>query len=152
MCRDGYAACNDKSDLKECSEDLQCIETPGHTKPSLQSPHDHRECQYKQSESDRVYDNIGRGDEKHLTSLVQSSHVNYTELEQCNRENGKPGVMCGEKCIEKHIWCREERIYSCSTNTSQFTTQDNSITVPVVRSWLMGNDVLRHDSALAARP
>ena len=130
MCRYGYAACNDKSDLKECTEDLQCVYTQkyGHSKPTLQSPYDHTECQYKSNENNGRYDNIGRGDEKKRPTLGQSSHVNYTALQHCNTtESGIPGVLCGKKCVAKYNWCRGEYSDSCRTNTTQFSIQDASL-------------------------
>ena len=107
MCRYGYAACNDKSDLKECTEDIQCSDTrDGHTKLPLKSPHAHTECLYKIHENNGVYENIGRGDEKTLPTLGQSSHVNYEELQHCITNYGNPGLKCAEKCITNYDWCR----------------------------------------------
>ena len=61
MCRRGYAACRDKSDLKECTDNVQCSYTlDGHTNHTLQSPYNHTECQYKQQENDGVYHNIAQ--------------------------------------------------------------------------------------------
>ena len=107
MCRYGYAACNDSSDLKECTEDLQCSDTRyGHTKPPLKSPHAHTECQYKSYENNGEYDNIGRGDETTLPTLGQFSQVNYDELQHCITQYGNPGVKCGENCEPNTDWCR----------------------------------------------
>ena len=83
MCSSGYAACDDKSDLKICNDNIECIEKLGYNKTTLESPANHSECQNKWNENNGVYNNIGRGDEKDLTRLVQSSPVNYTELQHC---------------------------------------------------------------------
>lgn len=131
MCSRGYAACRDKSDLKECTDNLQCFHTGyNYTKPTLQSPHNHTECQYKSRENNGEYNNIGRGDEKTLTTLVQSSPVNYTELQYCTSEgDGQPGVMCGagKKCKLNYGWCRDDWLSSCTTHTTHFTTVDASL-------------------------
>ena len=122
MCH-GYAACDDKSDLKACTDKIKCSED--YNKTTLESSYRHTECQTKYDENNGVYDNIGRGDEKDLTRLVQSSPVNYTELQHCTDEDD-PGVMCGESCWRASLWCREFSA-SCSTNTTQFSIKDASL-------------------------
>lgn len=130
MCRDGYAACLDRSDLKECTETVQCSHTTSsHSQPSLGPRYAHTECQYERDENNGEYDNIGRGDERSLTALVLSSPVNYTELQPCTTAEGQPGLTCGEKCKEKIAWCRGgvRQSDTCTTATTQFSTSDATL-------------------------
>ena len=128
LCREGYAVCEDKSDLKECSEHLDCVQMgEGHTKTRLRSPYDHHECQYELFENDGVYDNIGRGDERSLARQVQSSSLNYTELEPCSDLWDETGLMCGSECVPVHSWCRDDRVSSCVTLTAHHSTNDGTL-------------------------
>ena len=134
LCRDGYAACHDKSDLAECDEGVQCMYSLGESYTrALTSHYPHVECQYKLLDNDGIYDNIGRGDEMNLTSLVRTSPVNYTEVEECRDEDGNPGVRCGAKCHPSPMWCTgtfgtfSSHGGSCTTNTTQFSTADHAL-------------------------
>ena len=117
LCSYGYAVCDDKSDLKTCTENIECRQSYGdYNKTTLESPTNHSECQYKLKENTGVYDNIGRGDEKDLTTLVQSSTVNYTELQHCTTKYDNPGFMCEEGCVVARWWCWDNLLsFSCST-------------------------------------
>ena len=122
MCRVGYSFCDDKSDLNQCTDNVQCNNALPNTKHTIQSAYSHTECQYKIFENNGVYDNIGRGDEKNLFSTL-----NYTEFKRCNTPSGQPGVTCGEECRSAWQWCRDDLSYSCSTNTATFSVNDASL-------------------------
>ena len=107
MCRVGYSLCDDKSDLNQCTDNVQCNNTLPNTKHTIQSAYSHTECQYKIFENNGVYDNIGRGDEKDLTRLVQSSPVNYTELQHCTTESS--GELHSGVSIQPHGVSMEKR-------------------------------------------
>ena len=79
MCN-GYAACQDESDLKECDDDLQCISTNGGYE--ITSYQGHYTCSYINAENDGEYDNIHRKDEDYLFKKVD--RVNFNEIELCN--------------------------------------------------------------------
>ena len=58
---------------------------------------------------------------------VVTARVNYQELQPCTTEAGQPGVKCGEKCLWRGGWCRDDMSASCSTRTTQFSTRDVSL-------------------------
>ena len=122
LCRSGYAVCQDKSDLKECSKNLDCLQIGESHVSALGSAHHHHECQYEWHENDGIYDNIGRGDEGSLTQQVQFSPIDYTELEECTDYQGAAGLMCGRVCSEVREWCREESMSSCNTDGAHYNT------------------------------
>ena len=143
LCREGYAVCPDKSDLKECTKHLDCMQKTTNYEmveshvTALRTPHDHHECQYTVHENDGVYDNIGRTDEVSLTQEVQFSTINYTELEECTDRHGQAGLMCGRECNAVNYWCRADRMSSCSTDSAHYTTN----VAPLCRNTTFWRDV-----------
>ena len=115
MCN-GYAACQDESDLKECDDDLQCISTNGGYE--ITSYQGHYTCSYINAENDGEYDNIHRKDEDYLFEKV--TRVNFDDFEQCKNSgtnNNQVGLSCGDKCTPADQWCLDRSKFSVTTHS-----------------------------------
>ena len=120
MCR-GYPLCPDSRDVRECDEDLQCVQDPqySHNKSVLVSDlsSGHYYCDYDRFRNDGIYHTISRQDELDLNIRKRIQiQINYTSITHCNNagvNSNKPGLMCGEECVEHREWCLKDRPISC---------------------------------------
>ena len=129
MCQ-GYALCDDKSDLAACSPELSCVESSYYssTKHTLNTTlaRGHTFCKYSDRINDGEYDTIGRNDEDVLQAT--SSHdqtIDYSKLASCTADYG-PGVMCGQECEDNFLWCRDPTEYATdSCDYGDFVISDS---------------------------
>ena len=127
----GYPLCPDSRDVSKCDEDLKCRLGPGtnYNRSVLVSDLSggHYYCSYEITINDGEYDTITRKDETDLDIISSKVLLDYTTLTECNCNTAgsnlkKPGLMCGEQCVENKIWCREQHTISCgnfSTDNKQ---------------------------------
>ena len=125
MCR-GYSVCLDSRDVRECDEDLKCVQGYRPSKGVLVSDltGSHYYCDYEQLHNDGQYDTITREDETDLNILSRKVHINYTSITECTN-NAESGLMCGEECVANRNWCRENALSSCGKYN--FTTTNKQL-------------------------
>lgn len=115
MCS-GYALFSDKSDVKECGDNLRCRQSERNDNIKT-TFNNHSDCSSPLSENNKKYENIHRKDERD----AKISTVNLTTIGQCKSFFG-PGLTCGEKCSSGLDWCKDPDIYgeqqACITDTA----------------------------------
>ena len=78
LCK-GAALCTDRSDVKECGEQLKCVKLYEETEYNKTSFNGHFDCYYKDTDNDGEFDNIHRRDEPIIKQDFRTS-IDLTEL------------------------------------------------------------------------
>ena len=130
---EGLLFCADRSDLRHCNiNNIVCQE--GFTQcpvDAIEGNNQHGQC-YPLDSSEYEFDCLSRRDP--ATESVDSGSsdtVNYGSITPCTTENGRKysmdndGLWCGNQCLEKFNWCREDIDTVCTVGDSTFSA-DNS--------------------------
>ena len=130
MCR-GYSMCEDRSDIRACDENLNCVPYRGftdrnQTEAGLSNKHFY--CNYGELRNDGQYNTITREDETDLTVSKQKVSIDFSSvLTPCKYDGYHPGFMCRVFCVSNYNWCRGDRSWSCDVTGTQFTTNNRAL-------------------------
>ena len=126
MCQ-GYALCNNKSDIEAC-QDLECLHSGDENTLWTDVVRGHKYCSYSRDYNDGEYNAIGREDETDLRLLSKHVSINYELLEECvGFEGNQPGIICNNACRINGLWCRSDYISSCSNGDSEINTNNRKL-------------------------
>lgn len=129
----GVAWCPDKSDVKPCKRDLQCVArtTGGFTKHDILSTivTQHSECRYHKHDNDGKYHTVSRIDESNLNIVTKANdNIDYTSIKNCSAQNGQQGLTCDGYhggCLPNFGWCRNDVTATCNNNS--FSSNDKNL-------------------------
>ena len=134
MCQ-GFALCEDKSDIRACNPKLKCTNAGGGSNVvtiNSELVSGHSFCLYDNTRNDKIYQSITREDEEDNKYTfgynVIGSSLQSDKLKHCNASSGASnasnGIMCGKICIGNFLWCRMLRKNTCEDGDISFSTWD----------------------------